>query len=79
MEARAKLSAAASGKNHWNYGRTITKDHHDRMMAAHKRAVRVSGVVFDSLVAAAKAHGVSPETVLYRCARGVRFPDWEYV
>lgn len=35
-EARAKISKATSGENHWNFGGTLSEEHKAAISAAHK-------------------------------------------
>lgn len=68
--AKAKL-AAICGQRHWNYGRTLSESHKQKLNAVRfSRPVTVNGNRFESIAAAARAYQLAPGSALYRITRG---------
>lgn len=75
-ETRAKLSAAHSGENHWNYGRHYSKEFRERLSDAHKGQPSHTrkqvlciddGLTYESAAAAEKAYGLGKDCVASVC------------
>lgn len=65
-EAKKKISASLSGERHWNYGKTISEQHKQALIASRRRKLIVEGVLYESFAAAAAALGISASTLHYR-------------
>lgn len=81
-EHREKLSKAISGVNHWNYGQKISEAHAEALHAAMRKKVSVDGVIYPSVSAAARAHGITGGTASYRLhygkRRGEKYGEWKW-